>query len=226
LYFVDAGSTGQSIYETDFNVSTVSADEGILTSVDHVAMALPAESLDSWVLFYKSLFNFKADDEVVLPDPYGLVKSRALRSPCGSVRMALNISENRNTAISRALSSYRGSGVHHIAFDCADIFTAVAQAKEVGVPLLEIPYNYYDDLSARYGFDDDYLSKLAYYNILYDRDAQGGELFHVYTEPFADRFFFEILQRKGNYNGYGAANTPVRLAAMAQARHRNAAQRF
>ncbi len=140
--------------------------------------------------------DFEADDEVVLPDPYGLVKSRALRSRCSSIRLPLNISENRNTAISHALSSYRGSGVHHIAFDCDDIFAEVSRAKEAGVPLLDIPLNYYDDLAARFDFDDEFLSELAYFNVLYDRDAQGGELFHVYTEPFEGRFFFEIIQRK------------------------------
>jgi 4-hydroxyphenylpyruvate dioxygenase len=134
------------------------------------------------------------------------------------VRLPLNISENRNTAIAHALSSYRGSGVHHIAFSCADIFQEIARAKEAGVPLLDIPLNYYDDLAARFDFDDEFLSELAYYNVLYDRDAQGGELFHVYTEAFEERFFFEIIQRKNGYVGYGAANVAVRLAAMAKAR--------
>ncbi|SFP42374.1 4-hydroxyphenylpyruvate dioxygenase [Geopseudomonas sagittaria] len=216
IYLADRDAQGQSIYETDFDLKD-SADLGILKRIDHVAMALPAEGMDSWVLFYKSLFDFTADDEVVLPDPYGLVKSRALRSRCGSVRLPLNISENRNTAIAHSLSTYRGSGVHHIAFDCDDIFVAVEQAKEAGVALLDIPMNYYDDLAARFDFDDEFLSQLAYFNVLYDRDAQGGELFHVYTEPFAERFFFEILQRK-DYAGYGAANVAVRLSAMAQAR--------
>jgi 4-hydroxyphenylpyruvate dioxygenase len=174
--------------------------------------------LDSWVLFYKTVLDFKADDEVVLPDPYGLVKSRAVRSQCSSIRLPLNISENRNTAISHALSTYRGSGVHHIAFDCDDIFAAVSKAKEAGVALLDIPLNYYDDLGARFDFDDEFLSELAYYNVLYDRDANGGELFHVYTEPFEERFFFEVLQRRGGYAGYGAANVAVRLSAMAKAR--------
>lgn len=86
------------------------------------------------------------------------------------------------------------------------------------MPLLEIPLNYYDDLAARFDFNDEFLSELAYYNVLYDRDAQGGELFHVYTEPFEERFFFEIIQRKGGYAGYGAANVAVRLAAMAKRR--------
>ncbi len=216
IYLVDQSEGG--IYDTDFNLQPANAAGGGLLRIDHMAMALPADSLDSWVLFYKSLLDFEADDEVVLPDPYGLVKSRALRSRCSSIRLPLNISENRNTAISHALSSYRGSGVHHIAFDCADIFAEVRRAKEAGVPLLDIPLNYYDDLAARFDFDDEFLSELAYYNVLYDRDAQGGELFHVYTEPFEGRFFFEIIQRKNGYAGYGAANVAVRLAAMAKSR--------
>ncbi|MGY2442379.1 3-dehydroshikimate dehydratase QuiC [Pseudomonas sp. SDO52101_S400] len=215
IYLVDEEA---DVYGTDFNLLPGAVARGGLKRIDHMAMALPADSLDSWVLFYKSLLDFEADDEVVLPDPYGLVKSRALRSRDSSIRLPLNISENRNTAISHALSSYRGSGVHHIAFDCDDIFAQVSRAKEAGVPLLDIPLNYYDDLAARFDFDDEFLSELAYYNVLYDRDAQGGELFHVYTEPFEGRFFFEIIQRKNGYAGYGAANVAVRLAAMAKAR--------
>jgi 4-hydroxyphenylpyruvate dioxygenase len=218
IYLVEQAGAGQTIYDTDFKLDPNAVAAGGLQRIDHMALALPAESLDSWVLFYKSLLDFEADDEVVLPDPYGLVKSRALRSRCSSVRLPLNISENRNTAIAHALSSYRGSGVHHIAFSCEDIFAEVARAKEAGVPLLEIPLNYYDDLAARFDFDDEFLSELAYYNVLYDRDAQGGELFHVYTEPFEERFFFEVIQRKNGYVGYGAANVAVRLAAMAKAR--------
>ncbi|WP_109512302.1 3-dehydroshikimate dehydratase QuiC [Pseudomonas ovata] len=218
IYLIEGAAPGQSIYDSDFVVNPQAPVTGGLQRIDHMAMALPAESLDSWVLFYKGLLDFEADDEVVLPDPYGLVKSRALRSRCSSVRLPLNISENRNTAISHAVSTYRGSGVHHIAFDCEDIFAEVRRAKEAGVPLLEIPLNYYDDLAARLDFDDEFLSELAYYNVLYDRDSQAGELFHVYTDAFDGRFFFEILQRKNGYAGYGAANVPVRLAAMAKAR--------
>ena len=38
---------------------------------------------------------------------------------------------------------------------------------------------------------------------------------HIYTQTFQDRFFFEIVQRN-NYDLFGAANTPVRLAAQAR----------
>ncbi|MCU1738546.1 MULTISPECIES: 3-dehydroshikimate dehydratase QuiC [unclassified Pseudomonas] len=224
IYLVEPTEAGKSIYDSDFKLDPQAMPGGGLQRIDHMAMALPADSLDSWVLFYKSLLDFEADDEVVLPDPYGLVKSRALRSRCSTVRLPLNISENRNTAISHALSSYQGSGVHHIAFSCEDIFAEVSRAKAAQVPLLDIPLNYYDDLAARFDFDDEFLSELAYFNVLYDRDAQGGELFHVYTEPFGERFFFEILQRKNGYAGYGAANVAVRLAAMAKSRRGAARQ--
>jgi 4-hydroxyphenylpyruvate dioxygenase len=53
--------------------------------------------------------------------------------------------------------------------------------------------------------------------ILYDRSAT-GEYFHIYTTTFAERFFFEIVQRGGRYDGYGALNAPARMASQAQAR--------
>jgi 4-hydroxyphenylpyruvate dioxygenase len=55
-------------------------------------------------------------------------------------------------------------------------------------------------------------------NILYDRDERGGEFFHAYTEQLDQRFFLEIVERRGGYDGYGAANAAVRLAAQAQRR--------
>jgi 4-hydroxyphenylpyruvate dioxygenase len=52
-------------------------------------------------------------------------------------------------------------------------------------------------------------------NLLYDCD-ENGEFLHAYTQPFDDRFFFEIVERRGGYQQYGAVNAPVRMAAQAQ----------
>jgi len=60
--------------------------------------------------------------------------------------------------------------------------------------------------------------------VLYDR-VKDGEFFHVYSQTFKDRFFFEIVQRR-NYDLFGAANTPVRLAAQALAQGEEAGLRF
>jgi 4-hydroxyphenylpyruvate dioxygenase len=60
------------------------------------------------------------------------------------------------------------------------------------------------------------LEKLRAGGILYDR-SESGEFFHIFTEMFAGRFFFEIVQRVGDYDAHGELNAPVRMAA--QARH-------
>jgi 4-hydroxyphenylpyruvate dioxygenase len=46
---------------------------------------------------------------------------------------------------------------------------------------------------------------------MYDRDER-GEFLHFYTESLGS-VFFEIVERRGGYAGYGATNAPVRLAA-------------
>jgi 4-hydroxyphenylpyruvate dioxygenase len=150
------------------------------------------------------------------------VQSRALVSPGGKVRLALNASESRATATGRFLSAFAGAGVHHVAFSAADIQRAVARFEALGAPLLDMPANYYDDLSARWGFDDAALAELQRHGLLYDRDG-AGEFWHLYTDAFQNRFFFEAVQRAAGYPGFGAANTPVRAAA--QSRQRPTRQR-
>ena len=46
----------------------------------------------------------------------------------------------------------------------------------------------------------------------YDCDGL-GEYFQLYSENLFDGFFFEIVQRKNGYSGYGARNASVRLAS-------------
>ncbi|MGZ3272485.1 MAG: bifunctional sugar phosphate isomerase/epimerase/4-hydroxyphenylpyruvate dioxygenase family protein [Caulobacteraceae bacterium] len=189
-----------------------------LDRVDHIAQAVPADQFDSWVLYYRSVLGLKPEESWVLPDPYGLVRSRALTSENRAVRFPLNFSDSSRTAVARSLSSFAGAGVHHIAFATPDIFATVDKLRALKVSLLAIPENYYDDLIARFGLPDDMVDELRRRHILYDRSPDGGEFFHVYTEFFRGRFFFEVVQRTGGYDLYGAANAPVRMAAHAQLR--------
>lgn len=214
VYFVEQPS-GTDIYRADF---ILDADEprggGYLSHIDHVSLGLPDGQFGTWLLFYKAALGFTADDAWVLPDPHGLVKSRVVRSNDGSVRIPLNISENRNTAMARSISTYGGAGVQHIAFATPDIIATVTALRDAGTRFLEIPRNYYDDLAAKFDLAVELLDRLTALDILYDRDAQGGEFFHCYTEAFEDRFVLEIVERR-NYQLYGAVNAAVRLAALA-----------
>ncbi|MBV9757694.1 MAG: hypothetical protein JO047_11610, partial [Alphaproteobacteria bacterium] len=112
-------------------------------------------------------------------------------------------------------SAYAGGGVHHVAFATADIVTAAMRLEARGAPLLAIPANYYDDLSARFGLDDAALASVQRHGLLYDR-SEAGDFWHLYTTPFHDRFFFEAVQRGAGYDGFGAPNASVRAAAQAR----------
>lgn len=213
LYFVDQDFD----FSTDF-VLDDAAGEDHVGVIDHIAQAVPSGQMDSWVLFYRSVLGLQPESIWVLPDPYGLVRSRAVRSANGAVRLPLSFSEDRNTATARSVSTFSGAGVHHIAFSTDDIFAAVAAMRENGVSLLTIPGNYYDDLLAKFPIADELVDRLRQHNILYDRDGQGGEFFHVFTDMFDERFFFEVCQRVNGYDQYGASNAPVRMAAQAQRR--------
>jgi 4-hydroxyphenylpyruvate dioxygenase len=205
-------------FATDFAITAEIGTGHGLTAVDHIAQAVPEGQFDSWILFHRAVLGLEPEDIWVLPDPYGLVRSRALRSPNRSLRVPLNFSQGSRTATARSVSTYAGAGVHHIAFAANDILAAVAAIRAAGVAMLPIPETYYDDLRARFDLAEPLLANLIDRGILYDRDAAGGEFLHAYTLPFEDRFFFEVVQRIGGYDQYGAANAPVRMAAQARLR--------
>ncbi|MFT8243502.1 bifunctional sugar phosphate isomerase/epimerase/4-hydroxyphenylpyruvate dioxygenase family protein [Roseomonas sp. BN140053] len=217
VHLVQPDPSGRSIWEDDFRLDPAPpAGPGAFTAVDHVAQALEPGQMDRFVLFYRAILGLQAEPLLELPDPYGIVRSRAMVSADDAVRLPLNVSESRRTATGRFVSASSGAGVHHIAFRSTDAAAAVAAARARGAALLHIPENYRDDLAARFGLDDAALEELRRLELLYDRDAAGGEFLHAFTASFADRFFLEVVERRNGYRQFGAANAGVRLAAQAR----------
>ena len=225
IYFVNERPDEPTLFEADFELIDVDGvmEVGPITGIDHVCLSLPAGSFDTWVLFLKSVFGLEATPTVLVPDPNGLVRSRALSSADGALRIVLNASTDQHTATAETVRAYHGSGLNHVAFATDDIFRAAVAFEASGVPLLRVPENYYDDLEARYALPPEFLDSLRQHHLLYDRDERGGEFVHAFSETLDQRFFFELVERRGGYDGYGAANAAVRLAA--QARQRAAATR-
>lgn len=218
IYFM-ADADVESIWKTDFEPlphSALPPDAGLLR-VDHIAQSMQYEEMLSWLLYYVALFQVDKSPPVEIADPVGLMLSQAVRSPDGGWRVVLNGSTATQTLVARFLHAYAGAGVQSIAFATDDIFATAAKLRRLGLEFLSIPPNYYGDLGARYGLDDTALQRMAEFNILYDEDAGGG-YHHLYTRAFVKRFFFEIVQRSG-YDGYGARNSAIRLAA--QSRFKN-----
>jgi 4-hydroxyphenylpyruvate dioxygenase len=89
------------------------------------------------------------------------------------------------------------------------------QLRARGVRFVPISANYYDDLRDRLDLDEAFVRRLQAQGILLDRAAAGAHYYHAYGEPFADRFFFEVVQRDPPYDAYGAVNAPARMASQA-----------
>lgn len=218
IYLVEDPALGaRPIWEDDFHLDAAPAEPGGLLGVDHAAQAVMPGMMDSFALFYRALFGLAPDAPWELPDPYGLVRSRAFVAPGGAVRLPLNVSESTRTVTGRFVSALAGAGVHHVAFAAADAAAVVDAAAARQAPLLDIPANYFEDLGARFGLDDAELVALERRHLLFDRDAAGGTFRHAYTQAFRERFFLEIVERSGGYAGFGAANAAVRMAAQRRA---------
>jgi len=214
IYLVDRAGAAGTIYDVDFTAeSAVETSSCGLTKIDHVSQVMPRGKLDGTLLFYKSVLGFEAEPAHELVDPYGLIQSRVVQSHDRSVRLPLNASASPRTATSRFLSSYGGGGVHHIAIATDDIFATMAAMRANDVPVLDMPETYYDGLSAMHDLEPEQIDRMRALSILYDRSGT-GEFFHAYTKAFDGRFFFEIVQRC-DYDGFGAVNASVRLAAQA-----------
>jgi 4-hydroxyphenylpyruvate dioxygenase len=175
--------------------------------IDHVGAAVDVDHSDAEVSFYRTLFGLQPGPVSEFFDPAGRLRSRVLLPRHGGIRVVLNI-------VVRA--GHAPTGVNQVAFACGDLLDRVEGLRAAGAPLLTFPDGYYDDLQARLGLDLHLLGRLRRLGVLYDRDGD-GELFHVYTPLVAGRFYVELLERRGGYAGFGAANTPVRLAMQAAA---------
>jgi 4-hydroxyphenylpyruvate dioxygenase len=177
-----------------------------LGPIDHVAVTQPLEHFDEAALFYESITGLHPQSSEEVSTPQGMLRSRAMANSAETVRLVLNA-----PALGRSEAS--GPLPQHVAFHVADACAVARWTSANGLDVLPVPRNYYEDLRARYELDAQLLADLQLCGVLYDRDGQGGEFLHFYTRASGPGLFFEFVERRGGYAGYGAVNGPVRAAA-------------
>ncbi|MET4097205.1 TIM barrel protein [Arthrobacter sp. UYCu712] len=186
------------------------------TVIDHVNLAQPWQHFDEAVLFYTSALALEPQPFAEVASPTGLVRSQVMLTRDRGVRLVLNlaplIQQEGATpgAAGTAGTGHRPGYQEHIAFAVDDLVAAARAAQARGLDFLRIPENYYEDLDARFALEPEFLATLRELNLLYDRDAD-GEFLHFYTATVGS-VFFEMVERRGAYDGYGAPNAPVRHA--------------
>jgi 4-hydroxyphenylpyruvate dioxygenase len=218
IYLVDRwrGKNGRhggigdiSIYDVDFEPLAGVGDDSPyghgLYEIDHLTHNVHRGRMAEWAEFYERLFNFRQIRYFDIEGQLTGVKSKAMTSPCGRIRIPIN--EEGNTTkgqIQEYLDRYHGEGIQHVALAAHDLYVAVDALRAEGIKLLDTPATYYELLDSRIPDHGEPLAALRERRILLD-GKPGDLLLQVFSENLMGPIFLEFIQRKGN-EGFGEGN--------------------
>ncbi|MEA3120176.1 MAG: 4-hydroxyphenylpyruvate dioxygenase [Paraburkholderia sp.] len=218
IYFVDRwrgkrgaapGTVGDiEIYDVDFEPIQGAHSDPVghgLTYIDHLTHNVHRGRMREWSAFYERLFNFREIRYFDIEGKVTGVKSKAMTSPCGKIRIPIN-EEGSDTPgqIQEYLDAYHGEGIQHIALGTSDIYRTVDGLRTAGIQLLDTVDTYYELADRRVPGHGEPLAELRKRKILID-GAKDDLLLQIFTENQIGPIFFEIIQRKGN-QGFGEGN--------------------
>ena len=176
-----------------------------LTYIDHLTHNVHRGRMDEWAGFYERLFNFREVRYFDIEGQATGVKSKAMTSPCGKIRIPINEEGNEKAGqIQEYLDRYQGEGIQHIAMGSTNLYDTVDALELSGVKLLNTSDTYYELLDKRIPGHGENLEALKSRNILVD-GKPGELLLQIFSENQLGPIFFEFIQRKGN-EGFGEGN--------------------
>jgi 4-hydroxyphenylpyruvate dioxygenase len=213
VYLVDRYGPGGSIYDIDFRPlpGVDPAPTGVgLAAVDHLTHNVHRGRMTAWADFYTRLFNFREIRYFDIEGKLTGLRSKAMTSPCGKIRIPINESADDKSQIEEYLAAYRGEGIQHIALATDDIYATVEALDARGVEFLDTPDTYYEMVDRRLPGHGEDLPRLRRNRILIDGapDSKAGGrrlLLQIFTKTVIGPIFFEIIQRKGD-EGFGEGN--------------------
>ncbi len=219
LYFVDRYAERGTIYDIDFAPLGESEGEGVgLTYIDHLTHNVERGNMDEWAGFYERLCGFRELRYFDIEGRLTGLKSRAMVSPCGKIRIPINESSDDKSQIEEYLRDYRGEGIQHVALGTGDIVATVEALKARDIPFMAPPPDtYYEAVDARVPGHGEPIGDLKRNGILIDGapTRDGGRLLQIFTETVIGPIFFELIQRKGD-EGFGEGNFRALFESMEQ----------
>ena len=213
VYLVDRYGDNGSIYDIDFKffdgVDRNPKGAG-LTYIDHLTHNVHQGNMDKWAGFYEKLFNFREIRYFDIKGAQTGLKSRALTSPDGNIRIPINESSDDKSQIEEYLRAHNGEGIQHIALGSDTIYDTVETLRTNGVDFMDTKDTYYDRVNDRVPNHGEDLVRMQKNKILIDGEAMDKDkpeelLLQIFTNTVIGPLFFEIIQRKGN-QGFGEGN--------------------
>jgi len=176
-----------------------------LVNIDHLTHNVHRGRMDEWAGFYERLFNFRQARYFDIEGQVTGVKSKAMVSPCGKIRIPINEEGNeRQGQIQEYLVAYHGEGIQHVALGSSNIHATVDAHRAAGVRLLDTIDTYYELVDKRIPGHGEAVAELKQRKILIDGKA-GALLLQIFSENQLGPIFFEFIERKGD-QGFGEGN--------------------
>ncbi|KAF1065709.1 4-hydroxyphenylpyruvate dioxygenase [Variovorax sp.] len=206
----DIGNIG--FYDVDFEPLPGVASQDALTTkgngltyIDHLTHNVYRGRMNTWAGFYEKLFNFREIKYFDIEGQVTGVKSKAMTSPCGKIRIPIN-EEGKEQAgqIQEYLDMYKGEGIQHIAMGSDDLYETVDALRAKGVTLLDTIDTYYELVDKRIPGHGESVEELQKRKILID-GKKDALLLQIFSENQLGPIFFEFIQRKGD-DGFGNGN--------------------
>ena len=206
----DIGNIG--FYDVDFEaLAGIDSAQALnpagfgLTYIDHLTHNVHRGRMGEWADFYQRLFNFREVRYFDIEGQATGVKSKAMTSPCGKIRIPINEEGNEKAGqIQEYLDQYHGEGIQHIALGSSHLIDTVDALQLAGMKLLNTSETYYELLPRRIPELTESIPELQQRNILVD-GKPGDLLLQIFSENQLGPIFFEFIQRKGN-EGFGEGN--------------------
>ncbi|MBX3500058.1 MAG: 4-hydroxyphenylpyruvate dioxygenase [Alphaproteobacteria bacterium] len=210
IYLVDRYGTKGTIYDVDFEYlpGVDPQPRGVgLTYIDHLTHNVHRGRMAEWAEFYERLFNFREIKYFDIEGKLTGLKSKAMTSPCGKIRIPINESSDDKSQIAEYLNAYHGEGIQHVALGTDDIYATVEALRGMGTPFQDTVETYYEGIDRRLPGHGEDLARLKRNRILIDGAPTegGGRLLQIFTNTVIGPIFFEIIQRKGD-EGFGEGN--------------------
>jgi 4-hydroxymandelate synthase len=173
---------------------------GLLRGIDHLAVCLPAGTLEAAVARYGRVFDLLQTFEERIIVGTQAMASKVVQSRSGGVTFTI-IEPDTSRApgqIDAFIADHGGAGVQHVAFLTDDITVGVRDCTRRGVRFLSTPDGYYAALPNRLGDVGVPVETLRELNVLADRDYN-GVLLQIFTGSRHERrtLFYELIERRG-----------------------------
>jgi 4-hydroxyphenylpyruvate dioxygenase len=169
----------------------------LFSHIDHIVLNVPTGQMQAAAWWYVEHMGLSVSDRFSIQTERSALRSIVMENPDRTIQIPINESSTANSQIQEFLDCNRGAGIQHLALHAYDIAIAVDKLEMRGVEFLKTEPQ-----------------------ILIDTQYKTNDkaLLQIFTQPIFSQptFFFEIIQRRNQAQGFGEENFQALFEAIKQ----------